>query len=72
MLALWGMSGAATQTLMTRHVDAAEQGQLQGANASLTGISELVGPSIFTLVFAYYVTRPTRSPRPARPSCCPA
>ncbi len=58
VLALWGMSGAATQTLMTRHVDAAEQGQLQGANASLTGISELVGPSVFTLVFAYYVTPP--------------
>ena len=58
VIALWGMSGAATQTLMTRHVDAAEQGQLQGANASLTGISELVGPSIFTLVFAYFVTPP--------------
>ena len=56
VIALWGMSGAATQTLMTRHVDAAEQGQLQGANASLTGISELVGPSVFTLVFAYFVT----------------
>ena len=55
VIALWGMSGAANQTLMTRHVDAAEQGQLQGANASLTGISELVGPSVFTLVFAYYV-----------------
>ncbi len=58
VIALWGMSGAATQTLMTRHVDAAEQGQLQGANASLTGISELVGPSVFTLVFAYFVTPP--------------
>ncbi len=56
VIALWGMSGAANQTLMTRHVDAAEQGQLQGANASLTGISELVGPSIFTLTFAYFVT----------------
>ena len=56
VIALWGMSGAANQTLMTRHVEAAEQGQLQGANASLTGISELVGPSIFTLTFAYFVT----------------
>ena len=56
VIALWGMAGAAIQTLMTRHVDAAEQGQLQGANASLTGISELVGPSVFTLVFAYFVT----------------
>jgi DHA1 family tetracycline resistance protein-like MFS transporter len=58
VIALWGMSGAANQTLMTRHVQAAEQGQLQGANASLTGISELIGPSIFTLTFAYYVQPP--------------
>ena len=58
VIALWGMSGAANQTLMTRHVEAAEQGQLQGANASLTGISELIGPSIFTLTFAYYVQPP--------------
>ncbi|MGC1304216.1 MAG: TCR/Tet family MFS transporter [Caulobacteraceae bacterium] len=56
IIALWGVSGAANQTIMTRHVEAAEQGQLQGANSSLTGISELIGPSIFTLTFAYFVT----------------
>ena len=56
VIALWGISGAAGQTLMTHHVTAAEQGQLQGANASLTGISELIGPTIFTLTFAYFVS----------------
>ena len=56
VLALWGLSGAAVQTLMTRHVDKAQQGKLQGANASLTGISELLGPLIFTLTFAYFVS----------------
>ncbi len=56
VLALWGLSGAAVQTLMTHHVTEAEQGQLQGANASLTGISELAGPLIFTLTFAYFVS----------------
>lgn len=56
VLALWGLSGAAVQTLMTHHVSKAEQGKLQGANASLTGISELVGPLIFTLTFAYFVS----------------
>ncbi|WP_158915052.1 TCR/Tet family MFS transporter [Caulobacter sp. S45] len=56
VIALWGISGVANQTIMTRHVEAAEQGQLQGANSSLTGISELIGPSIFTLTFAYFVT----------------
>lgn len=55
VLALWGIAGAATQTLMTRHVAPSEQGQLQGANASLTGISELAGPTIFSLVFAWFV-----------------
>jgi DHA1 family tetracycline resistance protein-like MFS transporter len=56
VIALWGLSGAACQTIMTHHVSAAEQGQLQGANASLTGISELVGPTVFTLTFAYFVS----------------
>ncbi len=55
ILALWGIAGAAVQTLMTRHVSPSEQGQLQGANASLTGISELVGPTVFSLVFAWFV-----------------
>ena len=55
LLALWGLSGPAVQGLMTRHVSVSEQGQLQGANASLTGISELVGPTVFSLVFAYSV-----------------
>ncbi len=55
VLALWGIFGAAAQSLMTRHVTAGEQGQLQGATSSLTGISELVGPLIFPFVFAWFV-----------------
>lgn len=55
ILALWGIFGAAAQSLMTRHVTAGEQGQLQGATSSLTGISELVGPLIFPFVFAWFV-----------------
>ena len=55
VLALWGLSGPAAQGLMTRHVSASEQGQLQGANASLTGISELLGPTLFSLTFAWFV-----------------
>ena len=56
VLALWGVAGPAAQGLMTRHVSASEQGQLQGANASLVGIAELIGPSIFTLTFAFFVS----------------
>ncbi len=56
VIALWGLAGPAVQTMMTHHVEAFEQGQLQGANASLTGIAELVGPSIFGLTYAFFVT----------------
>jgi DHA1 family tetracycline resistance protein-like MFS transporter len=55
VLALWGVAGPAAQGIMTRHVTASEQGLLQGATASLVGIAELIGPSIFTLTFAYFV-----------------
>ena len=38
--------------LMSRLVGASEQGQLQGANASVTGIANLFGPALFTEAFA--------------------
>ena len=56
IIALWSIFGAACQTLMSHHVTASEQGQLQGANASLTGIAELIGPLIFPFTFAYFVS----------------
>jgi DHA1 family tetracycline resistance protein-like MFS transporter len=52
IMSLWGLSGPAIQGLMTRRVSASEQGQLQGANNSLTGISNMIGPAIFSAVFA--------------------
>ena len=61
VIAFWGLAGPAVQTMMTHHVEPSEQGLLQGANASLTGIAELVGPSIFGLTFAFFVT-PGHSP----------
>ena len=36
-------------------VGASEQGQLQGANASVTGIANLFGPGLFTLTFAFAI-----------------
>jgi DHA1 family tetracycline resistance protein-like MFS transporter len=52
VMALWGFAGPATQGLMTRRVSPAEQGQLQGANNSIMGIANLVGPGIFAVTFA--------------------
>lgn len=55
VMALWGVSGAATQALMTQLVAPDRQGQLQGANSSVQSLSQLVGPFLFTLTFAYFI-----------------
>jgi DHA1 family tetracycline resistance protein-like MFS transporter len=41
------------QGLMTRRVSPQQQGQLQGANQSLMGLSSIIGPVIFGEVFAW-------------------
>ena len=55
LLALWGIASAATLGLMSRYVSESEQGQLQGANASMMGIASLIGPGIFTQSFALFI-----------------
>jgi DHA1 family tetracycline resistance protein-like MFS transporter len=54
-MAPWGVAGAATQALMTQQVAADQQGQLQGATASVQSISQMLGPFLFTLTFAYFI-----------------
>ena len=54
VMALWGVSGAAIQGLMTQLVSPDQQGQLQGATASVQSVSQLAGPFLFTLTFAYF------------------
>jgi DHA1 family tetracycline resistance protein-like MFS transporter len=55
VMALWGVAGAATQALMTQLVAPDQQGQLQGATSSVQSVSQLVGPFLFTLTFAYFI-----------------
>jgi MFS transporter, DHA1 family, tetracycline resistance protein len=55
VMALWGVSGAATQALLTQQVAPDRQGQLQGATSSVQSVSQLVGPFLFTLTFAYFI-----------------
>jgi DHA1 family tetracycline resistance protein-like MFS transporter len=55
VMALWGVAGAATQALMTRLVTPDQQGQLQGATSSVQSVSQLFGPFLFTLTFAYFI-----------------
>jgi DHA1 family tetracycline resistance protein-like MFS transporter len=52
LMALWGLAPAAAQGIMTRRVGASEQGELQGALASLAGLASLGGPVFFTLTYA--------------------
>jgi DHA1 family tetracycline resistance protein-like MFS transporter len=57
VLAFWGVAGAASQSLMTRRVKPDEQGSLQGALSSARGIAGLIGPSLFTVTFAFFISR---------------
>ena len=67
VMSLWGVSGAAIQALMTKRVAADQQGQLQGANASVQSISQLLGPFLFTLTFAYFIGAKTPLHLPGAP-----
>jgi DHA1 family tetracycline resistance protein-like MFS transporter len=62
---LWGVAGPALQGIMTQQVEPSEQGQLQGALSSLRGLSELIGPGLFTFTFATFISLPT--PQPGAP-----
>jgi DHA1 family tetracycline resistance protein-like MFS transporter len=56
VMSLWGLTSPAAQGLMTRRVSPAEQGRLQGANSSLMGLAGLIGPLLFTAIFAHFIT----------------
>ncbi|MGB5104414.1 MAG: TCR/Tet family MFS transporter [Steroidobacteraceae bacterium] len=55
VVALWGLASPAAQALMTRHIGPSEQGELQGANGSVTGIATMIGPGMFAGTFAYFI-----------------
>ncbi len=55
VMALWGVSGAALQALMTQLVARDQQGKLQGATTSVQSVSQLLGPFLFNLTFAYFI-----------------
>jgi len=53
--ALWSLATPTSQNLMTQRVSASEQGELQGAIASLRGIAMIIGPQIFAWTFAFFI-----------------
>ena len=64
---LWGLAGPANQSIMTSRVEPTEQGLLQGALASLTGIAGMIGPGLFTTVFALFIGREAALNQPGAP-----
>jgi len=57
LIAIWGLAGPAFQALMSRRVEQSAQGRLQGALASMSGITGMVGPLLFTQIFALGISR---------------
>lgn len=49
------VAGPAAQTLLTRQVDANEQGRVQGALTSLVSVAGIVGPATFAGSFGYFI-----------------
>jgi MFS transporter, DHA1 family, tetracycline resistance protein len=67
LVALWGLSGPSAQGLMTRLVDPRQQGELQGANGAVLGIAAMIGPGLFTLTFARFISADQRWQVPGAP-----
>jgi len=55
-LAIWGLAGPAFQALMSRRVEPSAQGRLQGALGSMAGVTGMIGPLIFTQIFAFGIS----------------
>lgn len=58
VMASWGFATPSMQGLLSRRVDASEQGRLQGALTSLTGMAGIFGPFLFTQAFAAAIRHP--------------
>lgn len=52
VMALWGFAMPSAQAIMTKHVSVSEQGQLQGANASLMSLAGVFAPALFSQIFS--------------------
>jgi DHA1 family tetracycline resistance protein-like MFS transporter len=55
LVALWGLTAPALQSMATRLAGVSEQGSLQGAISSLRGVSGMIGPIAFTQILAWQI-----------------
>ena len=47
IMSLWGLAGPSVQAMMSRKVEATEQGKLQGMNAGIMALAGLFGPALY-------------------------
>ena len=55
VMAFWGLAGPSTHAVMTRRVSSSQQGQLQGAIAGINRMTGMIGPTLFTQTFAFFI-----------------
>ncbi|HTL82435.1 MAG TPA: TCR/Tet family MFS transporter [Bacteroidia bacterium] len=55
-LALGGFAGPSMQSMMSSHVGANEQGELQGTLTSLMSVASIIGPLLFPFLFSYFTS----------------
>lgn len=67
IFALTGLIQPGLQGMMTRRVGPSEQGQLQGANSSIMGITAILGPALYGLIFAWVVRHDAQIHMPGLP-----
>ena len=64
---LGGIAGPPLQSIITGHVPANEQGELQGALTSLISASSIISPVMMTSLFAYFTSKSTSIYFPGAP-----
>jgi MFS transporter, DHA1 family, tetracycline resistance protein len=54
LMALWGLAGPTSQSIISRQVGPSDQGKLQGALSSVVAFTGIFAPFVFTGLFAYF------------------
>ncbi len=62
IFAFMGLTQPGYQGLMTRRVGPTEQGRLQGANSGMMALASIIGPILFTQVFAWSINGRAHGP----------
>src|SRR6185312_15665327 len=60
--AVLGLATPTMQSLMSERIDASAQGRLQGALSSMRGVTGMIGPIVFTQIFAGSIREGARVP----------